>query len=341
MKKKTENKLFRLTQKFFQDYLPKQRGLSPNSIISYRDAIKMFIEFVANKKNKKIVNIKLGDFDVKTVFAFLDHLEKARNNNIMTRNQRLAAIRTFFNFFITEVPECSGEFQRIVKIPLKHASKKRIEYLEVAELNAILKNTDVTTKPGQRDYLLLQFLYNTGARVQEVCDLRVKDIIFTPSPSVILTGKGNKSRQTPLWQETYDLLRKHLVNKNIREKPDAFVFTNQKGHKLTRFGVNYIIKARSEAAIPDQPDLAKKKLTAHIFRHTTAMHLLQAGVALNIIQSWLGHVDVQTTNQYVEINMEMKRDALKSINFVTESKDLQTVIDNNRDVIGWLSSLKA
>lgn len=341
MNNNKSNKLFKLTQNYFQDYLSKQRGLSPNTIIAYRDSIKLLMEYISVSMKKKAANIKLADLSVKNILQFLDHLEQQRCCRTITRNQRLASLRTYFNFLIMKDPEYSGEFQRIVKIPLKRSSKKRIEYLEINEVKAILKCVDQRTRAGKRDYLLLQFLYNTGARVQEVCDLRVKDIIFSPRPSVILTGKGSKSRQTPLWQETRELLKIHLQEKKINNSPDDFIFVNQKGGQLTRFGVNYIIRARIKSAAHTSPNLIKKKISAHTFRHTTAMHLLQAGVALNIIQSWLGHVDLSTTNQYVEINMEMKRKALSSIHSIADDKNLQIVIEENKDVISWLSSLTA
>jgi site-specific recombinase XerD len=232
-----------------------------------------------------------------------------------------------------------GQYQKIISIPLKRAGKPLMGYLEVKEVKSILDAIDRETASGQRDYVLLKFLYNTGARVQEACDLSVSAFQLQEPYWVIITGKGRKMRLVPLWPETASLLKTYLTNRAILDKPDAKVFVNSRGESLTRFGIRYIIQTRITRAASQCPSLAAKKISPHTFRHTTAMHLLQSGVDLTVIKSWLGHVDLSTTHIYVEIDLEMKRKALSLCHPAEKSKELQQLIKQNHDVISWLKSV--
>jgi len=326
-------------QHFFQGFLSQTRGLSPNTILAYRDALKLFLVFVAQFKNKSVSRLTLEDFDADTVLAFLKEIERKRKNSAVTRNLRLAALRTFSSYLITQDTLRVGQYQKIISIPLKRASKPLMGYLELKEMKSILNAINCETSSGQRDYVLLKFLYNTGARVQEACDLSVSAFQLQNPPWVTITGKGRKIRQVPLWPETTSLLKTYFTNRAILDKPEAKVFVNSRGESLTRFGIWHIIQTRIARAVPRCPSLGCKKISPHTFRHTTAMHLLQAGVDLTVIKSWLGHVSLSTTHVYVEIDLEMKRKALSLCRPMEKSKELKRLIEQNHDVISWLKEV--
>jgi len=326
-------------QHFFQDYLSRDRGLSPNTILAYRDALKLFLVFATTFKSKSVTRLLLEDLDADTVLAFLKEIERTRKNSAVTRNLRLAALKAFFSYLIPQDTLRAGQYQKIISIPLKRTSPPLMGYLEVKEVQNILDSIDRKTSSGQRDYVLFQFLYNTGARVQEACDLSVSAFQLQDPPWVTVTGKGRKIRQVPLWPETASLLKTFFTNRSIMDKPEAKVFVNSGGEQLTRFGVRYIVQTRIERAIHQCPSLAAKKISPHTLRHTTAMHLLQAGVDFTVIKSWLGHVNLSTTHAYVEIDLEMKRKALSLCHPLEKSKELQRIIKQNHDVINWLESV--
>jgi len=331
--------LLQYVQEFFQDYLAAQRGLSANTVMAYRDALKLLLSFVCQRLSKPATKLELQSLQADIVLAFLDDLEKSRHNGTITRNHRLAALRTFFRYLAAEDPLHAGQYQRIVAIPLKRQPQSELVYLDVSEFKAVLDAIDRNRAAGRRDFALLSFLYNTGARVQEVCDLRVKDVRLAAPPLATLTGKGNKTRFVPLWSETATLLLAHIRERAINDQPDAWFFVNARGNQLSRFGVRHILRTRVEAAIARCPSLRGKPISPHTIRHTTAMHLLQSGVDLAVIKSWLGHVNFATTQEYVEIDLEMKRKALSTCQPAGSVKRLDRVIDQHRDVIKWLSSL--
>ena len=331
--------LMHYVQQFFRDYLSVQRGLSPNTIFAYRDTLKLYLSFTANNKAKSTVKLGLDDLTSKTVLAFLKDIESLRANKVTTRNLRLAALRTFFTFLCTQDPLHAAQYQNIVAIPAKRATKPLVEYLEMHEVKAVFQAIDTNTVNGERDYVLLNLLYNTGARVQEICDLRVKSIRFGPPPVVIIRGKGGKTRLVPLWMETAEILQDFLTTMKITSNPEAPLFLNCRGENLGRFGVRYIVQNRISKAVKACPTLEQKRISPHTFRHTIAMHLLQAGVDLSIIKSWLGHVNLSTTNFYIEIDLEMKRKALSSCSPIGSSSDLKHLVAEHQDVISWLETL--
>ena len=326
-------------QYFFQRYLSQERGLSPNTILAYRDALKLFLVFAATFRSKSVPRLALEDLDADTVLAFLKEIECTRKNSAVTRNLRLAPLKTFFSYLITQDTFRVGQYQKIISIPLKRTSKPLMGYLEIKEMKAIFHSMDQETSSGQRDYVLLKFLYNTGARVQEACDLSVKAFQLQDPPWVMITGKGRKIRQVPLWPDTAALLKAYFVNRAILDKPEAKVFVNAWGESLTRSGIQHIIRTRITRVASQCPSLAAKKISPHTFRHTTAMHLLQSGVDLTVIKSWLGHVNLSTTHIYVEIDLEMKRKALSLCHPAEKSKELKQLIKQNHDVISWLKSV--
>lgn len=326
-------------QSFFTEYLATNRGLSPNTIMAYRDAIKMFLIFVAEQQKTPVAKLTPEGLTARLTMDFLKQLEDVRRNSIITRNLRLAALRTFFLYLSAEYPMRAGEYQKIIAIPLKRAVRPMMGYLEVGEMKAVLEGIDRSTLLGERDYVLLNLLYNTGARVQEICDLQI-DSIRLESPAIVtLLGKGKKVRQVPLWEETKLLVQDYLKRRNLSSNSKSPLFLNSNGESIGRFGVRHIIKKRVEAAKNRCPSLTKKKIGPHTFRHTTAMHLLQSGVELSVIRSWLGHVSLSTTHAYVEIDLEMKRKALASCRAIGKVNRLDHVLHKNRDVIRWLETL--
>ncbi len=336
---KKPNKLMLLVQCFFQEYLVIDRGLSSNTVIAYRDTLMLFFTMQCTKKKISVTKLTLDDVNAETVLFFLSQLESERNNTVMTRNMRLASLKTFALFLMTKDIVRAGEYQRIMALPLKKTQHKIIDYLEINEVNAIIKQSASNDVNSQRDHTLLSVLYNTGARVQELCNLTVSSITLGQLPVVTLFGKGNKTRIVPIWDDTANLLTSYIRVRKIIEKPDAKLFLNACGQPLGRFGVRYIIHKYVALAEKNCPSLKSKTIGPHTFRHTIAMHLLQAGIDLTVIRSWLGHVNLQTTHSYVEIDMDMKRKVLNSFTNTKSSTGLQDVLDKNEDVLAWLASI--
>lgn len=331
--------LLTLVQAFFREHLAAHRGVSPHTVLAYRDAIKLFLKCVAHRARKPVARLDLDDLTAKAALAFLNEIETVRKNSIVTRNLRLAALRTFFMYLCAEDPLRSGEYQRVIAIPLKRGARSVMGYLEVNEIQAILASIDRTCQDGERDYVLLTLLYNTGARVQEVCDLTVGSLRLETPTIVTLRGKGKKIRQVPLWPQTAQILRAFLARTVLLQDINAPLFMNAKGEAIGRFGVRYIVRKTVQGALSRCPSLAKKKIGPHTYRHSCAMHLLQAGVDLSVIRSWLGHVNLATTNAYVEIDLEMKRKALATCQAPRQAATLPKILHQHRDIIGWLESL--
>jgi site-specific recombinase XerD len=331
--------LMALVQKFFRDHLASQKGVSPNTVVAYRDAIKLFLHAVARHARKPVASLGLDDLTARAALTFLDELEAVRKNSAVTRNLRLAALRTFFMYLCAEDPLRAGEYQRVIAIPLKRAIRSVMGYLEVKEINAILAGVDRKRPGGERDYVLLTLLYNTGARVQEICDLTVGAVRLESPAIVTLRGKGKKTRLVPLWAQTADLLRKFLDKSGRIDNSNAPLFANAKGEAIGRFGVRYIVRKTAEDARSRCPSLTKKKIGPHTYRHTCAMHMLQSGIELSVIRSWLGHVNLATTNAYVEIDLEMKSKALAQCRAPSGVSELPQILKKHRDVIDWLDTL--
>jgi len=333
----SKNELMRLVQSFFQEYLSSHRGLSPNTIMAYRDALKLFLQFVSSHKRKNAAKLTLDDLTAEIALLFLKQIEDQRKNSTITRNLRLAALKTFGLYLVSKDPLRAWQYQRIIAIPLKRAPRRVIGYLEVDEVKTILDTIDRTVASGHRDYVLLSLLYNTGARVQEICDMKVNSLRLGSPPIATIVGKGRKTRHVPLWPETAKMLEEYVARAHL--SPESALFLNARREPLGRFGIRHIIQQRWKAAAMNCPSLKEKKISPHTFRHTTAMHLLQAGIDLTVIKSWLGHVNLSTTHAYIEINMEMKRKALSACNPIGKAQGLKDLVDRNKDVLAWLESL--
>lgn len=335
----TTKTLSSLVQTFFTVALP-QRGMSPLTLLSYRDAMKLLLRFVAERRRRAVIHLDVADLDAVIVRDFLDNLEKKRGNEISTRNNRLAALRSFFAFVAAEDPSFSDQCHRICSIPLKRAPVRPIPYLEQHEMLAMLDAPDQSTRSGRRDRALLLFLYNTGARVQELTGVRASDLHLSRPPQVLLRGKGRKERICPFWASTARVLRDLLRENAISQSSDDNIFLNTQGEPLTRFGVDYILKKHATAVVKAVPSLARKRVSPHTIRHTTAVHMLNAGVDLNVIRAWLGHVDLRTTSIYAEINLATKRKAIQECAPTTgKGRRGRSLWKRNADLLAWLEDL--
>ena len=298
-----------LLYSFFEDYLKCQKGLRPSSLKSYRDSAKLFLLFLAEKTGHKVSRLTLADLTCAQVLAFLQSLETHRGNQVRTRNQRLAAIRGLFDYLARRVPEMLKEAQHVAAIPTKRTTPAETFFLEQDEMQSLFASLPAKGSAALRDRVLLLFLYNTGARVQEVADLRYKNLELESQPRVHLHGKGDKWRVCPLWKETVTLL-KQLSAEHSTNDPERAVFVSLQGQALTRFGIYKIVHRHTRSLL--KPDEARRRISPHTFRHTSAVHLLEAGVEVNVIRGWLGHVSLDTTNRYAEINIRMKEAALQA-----------------------------
>lgn len=312
MKHHRPNALGRSVVRFFQEYLPGLRGMSAHTIRSYRDALVLFFRFSAKRTGRAIADLDLSDFTAAQVTHFLSSLETERHNGIATRNARLAAFHTFARFLTTEQPEHLAELQRVLGVPFKRGARcAPIEYLEQQEVEALLKAIDRTTPAGQRDHALFALMFNTGARVQEILDLRVSDVRLDPPYQVRLRGKGGKVRVCPIWAHTAAQLRELTRCKPLSDA-DAPLFTNRHGSKLTRFGVRYLLQKHIDASTAAN-SLRSRRIHPHSIRHTTAIHLLKAGVDFATISQWLGHATLSTTMNYARADIDLKRQALAQV----------------------------
>jgi integrase/recombinase XerD len=298
-------------KRFLVEHITTTRNLSRNTQQSYRDTFRMFLLFVARNIYKKIDQLIIQDFSKNIIEAFLLDLENSRQCSFSTRNQRLAAIRAFAKFVGLYSPEYLEWYGQIRSIPFKKAQKSLITYLEKTEMDALLAAPNRAMPLGQRDYALLLFLYNTGTRADEVAQLKIKDLEIAVIPdrdfsSVLIKGKGNKLRRCPLWKNTVKVLLPLIQDR----KNDDSVFLNRCSEPMTRFGIHGMVRRYVNQIIPKMPLLKKKKISPHTIRHTTATHLLRAGVDINTIRAWLGHVSINTTNIYAEVDLEMKAKAL-------------------------------
>lgn len=324
-------------KRFFAHYLPVQKGLAVNTILAYRDTIKLLLCYAADTLNKNADELYVEEMDESLVLAFLDHLENIRGCSPRTRNARLAAIRILFAFIAREEPVLLLQCQKIRTIPLKRTEHKMVEYLEEKEMQALLDTVDINSRTGMRDKALLLLLYNTGARVSEIVELKIANLRLTGTAQVTLMGKGKKYRSCLLWPETVKALGTYLKLRVSKDPATEQIFLNANGVPVTRFGVRHIIRKYAESAQTNCPSLKTKSINPHTIRHTTAMHLLRAGNDVNMISYWLGHADINTTHIYIEIDMEMKRKMLLKTKAPTVSKAMPWQKPN---ILKWLESLE-
>ncbi len=322
---------------FFIDHLITVNGLRPTSIRSYRDTIRLFLQFAAADKHCKITHLALGDLTFERVVGFLKHLEVDRGNHVRTRNQRLAAVHCLFEYIAGRAPEMLVVCQRVGAVPMKRVAPAETRFLERDEVEDLLRHLPRDGRLALRDRALLIFLYNTGARVQEAADLRVEHLDLGEHPLVRLHGKGDKWRTCPLWHQTAELLSSLLESMNPPPTPKTAIFSAC-GHPLTRFGIYKIV--RRHGARFDNPRTARR-VSPHIFRHTAAVHLLEAGVEVNVIRGWLGHADLSTNYRYAEINTKTKLAALRASELpdTTGASRIKPIWRTDQTLLNWLASL--
>lgn len=306
---KNNNSFPALLEKFFTYRLIAQRCVSQHTIASYRDTFRLLLKF-ANKYLKKQPScIKLDDLDAPFISTFLDHIEKKRKNVARSRNLRLTAIRSFFRFVSFQEPGYSEQIQRILAIPNKKHLKKLIAFLTRSEIDALLSVPDKKTWIGRRDHAFLFLAIQTGLRLSEMISLHWKDIVLERGAHVRCHGKGRKERCTPLTKQTVKVMGAWIREQN--GKSDEIVFPNSRGKRLSSDGVQYFVAKHVRKAQLICPSLKKKRVSPHVFRHTTAMELLQSGVDRSVIALWLGHESVETTQIYLDANLALKEEILK------------------------------
>jgi site-specific recombinase XerD len=307
----SQTDLARLLQRFFCERLIEQQHASARTLRSYRDTFRLLLAFAEQCRHCDVATLCLQDLSAELVLAFLNHLETERHNAIRTRNARLAAIRAFLHYAALQEPGALATIQPVLAIPMKRFERPLIGFLSREEIEAILAAPETTTWSGRRDRLLLLLLYNTGARVSEVIGLCRRDLDLSQRTAVHLHGKGRKDRAVPLWKRTAAHLRDWL--RSLPVEPSQPLLPNRFGRPMSRSGVAQRLQRAVETGAVSCPSLRRRPVSPHMIRHTTAMHLLQSGVDLAVIALWLGHEDVATTHQYLEADLDMKEQALATL----------------------------
>jgi integrase/recombinase XerD len=319
-----------LVQDFFEKYLPVERHASHNTVLAYRDALKLFLLHVAEQKECSPDQLDFAAFDVNEIRSFLVWLEKQRRNGARTRNQRLAAIKAFARFVGTVAPEHLERCRRIRELQPAHFEQPEVQYLDDEEILKLFRAIDPAT--NLRDRALLLLLYNTGARVQEIVDLDASDVRLDAPAIVTLRGKGRKQRTCPLWARTAEALQAWIADRGLGDGP---LFLNAQGYRLSRSGVAYILqKLTAQAGLSPR---RASHISPHVIRHTTAMHLLDAGVDITTIAAWMGHAQLSTTHGYIEVSLRMKQKAIAAAVLALPALSQGEFPRGN--LLNWLASL--
>lgn len=295
-------------QAFFTQHLIQQRQASPHTIAAYRDVVRMLLTFTAKRTATPCHRLEFTDVDAPTVAAFLDHLEHTRGNSVRTRNARLAAIHSLFTFAALRHPEHAADISRVLAIPTKRGDHTLVTYLTDTEVHALLAAPDRTTRTGRRDHAILCLAIQTGLRASELTSLTCSDVHLGVGAHVNCRGKGRKHRATPLTANTITVLRAWITEH--AGQPNDPLFTTTRGGPLSLDALAQRVAVHAATAVSSCPSLASKKVTPHVLRHTAAMRLLHAGVDTTVIALWLGHVDVTTTQIYIDADLALKQQAL-------------------------------
>jgi integrase/recombinase XerD len=330
----------RILTRYFSDFMPGQRNLSPNTIKSYRDTFKQFLIYLYDEHNIKPECITFADISVDKIKEFLLWLEKVKNVSINTRNQRLAAIHSFYRYAQFEYPEILVDSQRILGITFKKRQHSEINYLTKNILKLLLDQPDLLTKKGRRDLAIMVTLYDTGSRIQELLDLKAMDVRLAQPAIITLTGKGNKKRSVPLMDKTQNILSAYMKENHLLEngRQQFPLFHNSRNQAFTRPGITYILNKYFQVAKQKNPEVAfPKSINPHMFRHTKALHLLESGVNLIYIRDLLGHVSITTTEIYLKADTEFKREALESAYPDVVSQDIPEWTEDT-ELLHWLEN---
>jgi len=306
-----DNGIFRrLLQSYFCQHLMEERHVSGKTIASYRDVFRLFTRFW-KEQTGVCTDFPLTDFNASLVIAFLNHLEKERHNSPRTRNHRLAGIHSLAEYVAMNEPRFASQMQAILAIPAKCHDRKVMPFLSREEIDSLLDAPPASTWSGRRDRALFRFLYNSGARISEAISVRIHDLELNAQPSTRLHGKGRKERVIPLWKNTAAVLREWIKENGLA--PDAPLFANADGSALSRSGAAKRLALAVETAVASCPSLRHKRVSPHILRHSTAMHMLQSGIDITLIALWLGHSSTNTAHGYVEADLAMKEKALAAV----------------------------
>lgn len=300
-------------RRFLLEHLVSERNLAANTRRSYRDTLCQLLPFVSARLHKAVDRLAVVDVSSKLVREFLGDVESSRGCGIATRNQRLAAIHALARFIGEHSPEHLAWCAQVRCVPYKKGTCATVPYLDKTEIDALLACPNRCTPQGRRDYALLLFLYNTGARASEASELTISDLNLDHA-CVNILGKGRKRRQCPLWSATVGELRELVMDRPSQQN----VFLNRCGQSMTRFGVHALVERTAAKAQSTMPSLAMKRVSPHSIRHSTATHLLSSGVDINTVRAWLGHASLETTNVYAEINLEGKARALAKCEVTTD-----------------------
>lgn len=332
--RQTSPDLPQLLQQFFCVHLREQRNASLCTIASYRDGMRLLLSFVSEHAKRPAEQLRMADLHGEHLLAFLDHLERKRHNGARTRNQRLAAIRSFLRYAGRQIPEFLPLAQGGLAIPQKRYERRLIDFLTREEVEAILQAPSTDEWSGRRDRVLFATLYNTGGRVSEVIGARVGDVQWNRPASLRLHGKGRKDRLVPLWRKTAVAIREWVRHNDL--KSDSPLFPNAAGEFMTRSGVEKRLVQAARKAADVCASLSAKSVHPHVLRHTTAMHLLQSGVDLTVIALWLGHESPATTHLYMTADLNMKEKALSTLQ---EPSTRKTRYKPSDKVLAFLESL--
>ena len=306
---RTSSNLAPLLEGFFVEWLMTQKQVSKETVSAYRDTFRLLLRYAHKVIKKMPSKLELNDLDAPFICAFLNYLEQVRKNSPRTRNHRLAAIRSFYSYVSFQQPQHSGLIQRVLAIPCKRWQKRLIDFLSVAEVDAILGVIDTSCWMGRRDYALFTLALHTGFRVSELINLHCDDISLDKGPYVRCHGKGRKERSVPLGMSVLKTIQGWLRERN--GKSYEVLFPNRQGEQLSRDGIQYLLRKYVAIAAQNCPSLKKKRVTPHVLRHTTAVHLLHSGVDLSVIALWLGHESPETTQVYIDSDLEQKKKILE------------------------------
>lgn len=322
--------------KYFKEHLPLHVGVSINTEKSYRDTFVQLLTFIKNQYGVKPEKLVIEDFTTDKIETFLSYLKESRKTSVSTQNQRLAAIHSFCKYLQRKELSCFERCSAILTIPYKKIPEAPVTYLSLDEIQLLFTLPDTKNKRGLRDLTIMVLLYETGARAQELIDLTLSQIKFGCTPSVELHGKGKKSRLVPICQNVGDILKKYMISFNIKDEQEL-LFTNKQHEGLTGAGVQYIIDKYVGIGRKNKPDYYRKKISNHSFRHSKAMHLLEAGVNLIYIRDFLGHSSITTTEIYAKTNPDIKRKYITE-NSASFSMSKKYSYKEREDLLSWLKS---
>lgn len=301
-----------LCQSFFSKRLMAQRKASPHTVSAYAQTFRLLMTYAQKRLDTPPSKLSLAKLDAPFVADFLDDLESNRSNGVRSRNARLASLRSFYHYAALEVPQRAGLIQRVLAIPYKRLTRRLVAYLTRSEVEALLASVDKSTWIGRRNYALLLVTVQTGLRLSEITGLQQKDAVLGPAAYVRCEGKGRKERCTPLTKPAVAVLKAWIKEQGGDQS--SFLFPSSRGGRLSADAVQYVVAKQVAAGQRTCPSLMKKRVTPHVLRHTAAMELLQAGVDRALIAIWLGHESLDTTQIYLDANLQLKEAILAKMN---------------------------